>query len=249
VRQVPERYVRFKVYSNSTRNNNTWSTVYDYQLENGSSLFNFSDPELGFWLAEGSEDELPWENISGWAMVSAGYSHTCGITARGALLCWGQGKNGQALVPQWAMASNDTVWTSVSAGTSHTCGITANGSAVCWGANDEGQTQVPDVQDQTWKQISAVRMRPSRPACAIPTLRAGCRQSRGGDAGVRAHVWGAEQRLGDLLGLERRRSGKPRPLRAGAPPLPAPSRASPRAARRAPRCPRSRGGRRGRAGA
>ena len=160
--------MRFKVYSNSTRNNNTWSTVYDYQLENGSSLFNFSDPELGFWLAEGSEDELPWENISGWAMVSAGYSHTCGITARGALLCWGQGKNGQALVPQWAMASNDTVWTSVSAGTSHTCGITANGSAACWGASDEGQTQVPDVQDQLWQQISAVPRVPRAPPAPPP---------------------------------------------------------------------------------
>jgi len=153
---VPEKYVRFQVHSNLTKNNNSWSTIYDFQMENGS-MFNFSDPELveRFWLADGGQDAMLWVQIQGWAMVSAGYSHTCGITDLGTLLCWGQGKNGQALVPQWIMGSNDTAWASVSAGTSHTCAISSNGTGVCWGADDEGQSTVPEVPGQTWRLIDA----------------------------------------------------------------------------------------------
>ena len=77
--------------------------------------------------------------------LSAGYSHVCGLTASGAVWCWGNNQSGQ-------LGTGDTVKTNVpapvagglsfaqiSAGTYHTCGVTTEGTAYCWGYNYYGQ--------------------------------------------------------------------------------------------------------------
>ena len=151
---IPGSYVRFEALRNASGANRTWSVLYDYHREildpetGEMSLFNFSDPDLDF-----SVKEFVWRDIRGWKSVSCGYSHTCAITDTGVILCWGQGKNQQALLPQWIMEAADIEWRQVSCGTGHSCAITMNGTAACWGANDEGQIDIP-TSVANWSSIS-----------------------------------------------------------------------------------------------
>ena len=77
--------------------------------------------------------------------VSAGYSHTCGVTTSGAAYCWGDGFNGKlgngsttGTSSPVAVAGGLT-FTAVSAGSEYTCGLTTGGAAYCWGSNSIGQ--------------------------------------------------------------------------------------------------------------
>lgn len=155
---IPKQYIRFSaLHVNGTQSRRTWSTLYNWHKSvidpatGDLVLFNFSDPALGFTVEDGGLDT--WNDVPGWSAVGCGYSHTCGITTDGVLLCWGRGKNQQSLVPQWVMAASDVTWRQVSCGAGHTCAITANGSAACWGANDEGQLEIPASVD-SWIDIS-----------------------------------------------------------------------------------------------
>ena len=77
--------------------------------------------------------------------LTAGGSHTCGITADGAAYCWGSGTSGQlgndrirdANLP--VPVSPSLTFTSVDAGARHTCAITTQGPAYCWGAGADGR--------------------------------------------------------------------------------------------------------------
>jgi hypothetical protein len=79
--------------------------------------------------------------------ISAGYTHSCGITADETALCWGRNYAGQL-----GMGSPDNVvydsavtvvgdfhFVTISAGTSESCALTPSGSAFCWGNNWDGQ--------------------------------------------------------------------------------------------------------------
>jgi alpha-tubulin suppressor-like RCC1 family protein len=81
----------------------------------------------------------------GFAAVTTGLYHSCGLVADGSAVCWGAGNWGQTgtgrhqdeAVPA-AVTGNHT-FTDVSAGALHTCGIETGGSVLCWGVNIRGQ--------------------------------------------------------------------------------------------------------------
>jgi serine/threonine protein kinase/alpha-tubulin suppressor-like RCC1 family protein len=77
--------------------------------------------------------------------IVAGGTHTCALTAAGAVVCWGGNDRGQLGSGGDAHAAAPTpvagiaTFTQVSAGLTHSCGITLGGGIQCWGANDFGQ--------------------------------------------------------------------------------------------------------------
>lgn len=78
--------------------------------------------------------------------LSAGATHTCIVTNKGAVLCWGNNGVGQVgtgntrdqLFPTAVSRLTGGV-KAVSAGGSHSCALTTSGAVKCWGANDQGQ--------------------------------------------------------------------------------------------------------------
>ena len=71
--------------------------------------------------------------------LSAGYRHTCGITAVDhQVVCWGNCEKGEC-TPTVAGPFEH-----VSCGNKYTCAITTAGQTVCWGEETEGRTIVPE---------------------------------------------------------------------------------------------------------
>ena len=88
--------------------------------------------------------------------LSAGVTHTCGLTQTGAAYCWGlngrgelgDGSTNAQLVPTPVSGGLSFVMLATGIrivqatgliGAAHTCGITTTGTAYCWGSNDLGQ--------------------------------------------------------------------------------------------------------------
>ena len=94
-------------------------------------------------------EELPDPEPSltdpGWAMVTAGDQHLCGIRNDGSLWCWGVGALGQlgtgstmpAALPAQVMPGSR--FGSVASLKDHTCAIREDGTLWCWGLNRHGQ--------------------------------------------------------------------------------------------------------------
>ncbi len=80
------------------------------------------------------------------AAVAAGEAHTCALTSRGGVKCWGynvQGQLGDATLadretPTDVVGLTEGV-TAIAAGDYHTCAVVRGGDVACWGYNAGGQ--------------------------------------------------------------------------------------------------------------
>jgi alpha-tubulin suppressor-like RCC1 family protein len=84
---------------------------------------------------------------SGVLAISTGDSHTCAVTATGAVACWGVDKDGElgdgsttdSAVPVAVVGlPSEIVSVTVGAG-AHTCAVTSTGGITCWGNDVHGQ--------------------------------------------------------------------------------------------------------------
>jgi alpha-tubulin suppressor-like RCC1 family protein len=82
------------------------------------------------------------------ASLTAGYPHTCGVTAAGIAYCWGGDRFGnlgtEPFGPTEGRSSprsvaGGLVFAQITAGTYYTCGVTTAQLAYCWGHNTSGQ--------------------------------------------------------------------------------------------------------------
>jgi len=86
-----------------------------------------------------------WQSHALGRSLSAGGSHTCGITTSGAAYCWGYGSYGALGTGTTASASapvavsGGLTFAKVSAGGAHTCGVTTLGVVYCWGSRGSGR--------------------------------------------------------------------------------------------------------------
>ena len=108
-------------------------------------------PGSGYTLAASAggltgATSVPFTVTLTFTAVSAGYHHTCRLTAVGAAYCWGDnsgtgqlgdGTTTNRLTP--VLVVGGVSFAAVRAGGDHTCGVTAAGAAFCWGYNGSGQ--------------------------------------------------------------------------------------------------------------
>jgi alpha-tubulin suppressor-like RCC1 family protein len=84
-------------------------------------------------------------NLGALTLVSAGGSHTCGVTTDDRAYCWGSNWAGQVgdgtmvrrLAPVAVAGGHQ--FRQVAVGGSHACGVTTNDRAYCWGYNGNGR--------------------------------------------------------------------------------------------------------------
>ncbi len=79
------------------------------------------------------------------SMISAGYSHTCGVATNGSAYCWGANESGELGdnavgqdSPTPVLVSGGLTFASISAGGVYSCGVTTGGAGYCWGSNGYG---------------------------------------------------------------------------------------------------------------
>ncbi len=77
--------------------------------------------------------------------IAAGRDHTCALTSRGGVICWGYTENQLSNDPSRALpvpvdpSGLTSGVTAIAAGFNHTCALTSGGGVKCWGANDGGE--------------------------------------------------------------------------------------------------------------
>ncbi|MBN1439616.1 MAG: PD40 domain-containing protein [Anaerolineales bacterium] len=115
---------------------------------NGLSCWgNNEHGQLGDGTVTDSSRPVEVAGLSGGVKaVALGWGHTCAVTLKGAVKCWGYNKNGElgnGLTADSAtpvdVESLGSGVTAIAAGDDHTCAVTGGGGVKCWGYNAYGQ--------------------------------------------------------------------------------------------------------------
>lgn len=92
--------------------------------------------------------------------VSAGYQHTCAVTANGDAYCWGANFSGElgtgapgAYIATPVLVSGGLRFASVGAGYEFTCGLTTTGAAFCWGNDWAGELGIGSANTDSGRSV------------------------------------------------------------------------------------------------
>jgi alpha-tubulin suppressor-like RCC1 family protein len=92
-----------------------------------------------------------------WHQVDAGGNTSCAVATTHAILCWGDGRegefgNGHLYLSFWPRNQGDPAvkYQRVTVGWEHTCGEAISGVSYCWGSNVFGQLGSPEGLGSRW---------------------------------------------------------------------------------------------------
>ncbi len=107
-----------------------------------NSLGQFGNGGLGDSFAA----ELTTGLDPGIVAIGAGGDHTCAVSSRGGLQCWGRNNDGQLGIDRTSerlaptpVGTLDSGVLEIGAGSFHGCAMLAGGRVKCWGSNDQNQ--------------------------------------------------------------------------------------------------------------
>lgn len=143
---------------------------------------------------------------AGFASVTAGEHHTCGLASTGAAYCWGADGaaplgNGPGLTelqptpsPVDTSTTDTSTWRSIDAGAIHTCGVTTTGTGYCWGNDAYGQVGNGFDRWDNEESPYPVVMTDLPSATTWATVQAGDNHTCGLTTDGDAYCWGRDNR-------------------------------------------------------
>jgi len=134
------------------------------------------------------------------SVLTAGFEHTCRLTAAGTVQCWGLNGFGQLgdgtttdrSTPVNVVGLGEGV-TALSANGYHTCALTSGGAVKCWGDNDNGQLGDGTTESRS-TPVDVVGL-----SSGVRALAAGYEHTCAVTTGGAVECWGANEsgQLGD----------------------------------------------------
>jgi len=120
-----------------------WGINIGSQLGDGTQTTTWIPQDVVYEMVPDSGQLAP---LSGMTQVSAGYYHSCALTAGGEIACWGgnahyERGDGTNIWKAWATFTtglNEEI-NQVASGQWFTCGLTASNGVKCWGQGSKGQ--------------------------------------------------------------------------------------------------------------